>query len=105
MRNILCLLLLCLIFVTQQPAEAQLLFNFNPAGLMGQSGDTLVFNATLTNTGIVPVFLNSDSVSLASSNLQFDDTLFFNNFPLFLAGGDSVTSDIFSVLVSPIVAN
>lgn len=105
MRHILRLLLLLLVFVTQKPAEAQLLFNFNPAGLMGQPGDTLVFNATLANTGTAPVFLNGDSVNLASADLQIDDSPYFTNFPLFLAGGDSVTADIFTVFVGSNAAN
>lgn len=82
-------------------ANAGLLFSLNPAGQQGSPGTTLVFNATLTNTGVDEVWLNGDGISLSSPLLSLDDTLFFANTPLSLAGAESWTGDIFTVKIDP----
>ena len=80
-------------------ADAQLLFDLNPADRSGFPGAALTFNATLTNSGADAVFLNGDASSLFSSALTLDDTLFFANAPLSLASGESWTGDIFTVSI------
>ena len=97
------ILLLLLMAVGKQQARADLLFSLNPAALSGLPGDTLTFNATLTNTGIDPVYLNGDIAGVSASGLSLDDRSFFNNFPLFLLSGDAVTSDLFTVSIDPSV--
>jgi hypothetical protein len=61
-------------------------------------GQTLIFDATLTNTSGATVYLNSDSASLAGP-LFLDDGPFFTNFPLSLDPGDSFTGELFDVVV------
>jgi hypothetical protein len=94
---ILCLLALC-------PAQAQLLFNLNPAGLIGAPGGSVTFNATLTNSGTDTIWLNGDSSGVSASGLTIDDTPYLNNFPLFLIGGDAATANLFTVNIDPSVA-
>ncbi len=87
-----------LILVTQV-AQAQLIFNFNPAGLTGKPGSSVTFNATLTNVGNDTIWLNGDNSSISVPGLSIDDTDYFTNFPFFLQGGDSATADLFTVSI------
>jgi len=60
--------------------------NFTSSLLNGLRGQMLTFSASLTNTGATTVFLNGDSVNIAAP-LTVDDTKFFLNAPLSMAGG------------------
>lgn len=65
----------------------------------GVAGDTLTFNATVTNNDLVEVvYLNSDSVSV-DPPLMLDDSPFFINFPLFLNPGNSYSGELFNVQI------
>jgi len=65
----------------------------------GVAGDTLTFNATVTNIDPTDVeYLNSDGFTLTGSML-LDDSPFFANFPLSLSPGDSYTGELFDVLI------
>jgi PEP-CTERM motif len=63
-------------------------------------GGSLIYSATITAaaTNGADVYLNGDNFS---SMLPFtiDDSPFFNNFPAFLAPGQSVTDELFDVTV------
>jgi hypothetical protein len=68
---------------------------------VGQGGQTVTFSANLTNTTGVTVFLNGDSLNIASP-LIVDDTKFFLNAPLSLAAGaSSGTIQIFDIRINP----
>lgn len=72
----------------------------NPVQTITSSGGKLSFVATvsapLTNTGIEN--LNGDSFNINPSNMfDVDDSGFFNDFPLFLAPGDSYTGTLFTL--------
>jgi hypothetical protein len=65
----------------------------------GSVGELLTFDATLTDTAATgTIYLNSDSTTL-SGPLLLDDTPFFNNFPMFLNPGDSITAELFTVFI------
>jgi hypothetical protein len=95
-------IVLCLMVIG--PAQAQLLFSLNPAGLTGAPGGSITFNATLTNSGNDTVWLNGDSSGMSASGFAIDDTPYLNNFPLFLISGDAATADLFTVNIDPSVA-
>ena len=65
-----------------------------------EPGQTVAFDATVTNVGLSQVFLNADSTSLLSP-LTLDDTPFLFNFPLSMNPGDSYTGELFTVTVPP----
>ena len=63
------------------------------------AGDTVTFDATVTDIDPTEVvYLNADSITL-DSPLTLDDSPFFNNFPLSLNPGDSFTGELFTVSV------
>jgi hypothetical protein len=93
------LLLLLSVGALTTPAHAQLTFTINPNSLGGKPGDLLSYNATLTNTGNGELFLNGDTFTLSGADLTLDDTPFFNNFPLSLAGGESASGELFTVSI------
>jgi hypothetical protein len=73
---------------------------FSPSGVEdGVGGQTLTFDAGVTNNGLTLVYLNSDSYSLVGG-LGLSDTDYLNNAPFFLAAGES-SSDfaIFTVTI------
>ena len=82
-------------------ARAQLLFSLNPAGLAGMPGQTLTFNGTLTNAGTAPVYLNGMILIGLAPGFTFDSSLFLNNTPPSLAGGASITDDLFTIGCGP----
>lgn len=63
-------------------------------------GNTLVYSATIaaasTNTG--NEYLNGDDFTLTAP-FALDDTAFFNDFPLFLTPGQSITAVLFDLAV------
>jgi PEP-CTERM motif len=59
----------------------------------GQPGDTIAFNAIVTNTSSATENLNGDSF-IVDSPLIVDDSPFLNNWPLTLGAGDSVTDQL-----------
>lgn len=61
-------------------------------------GDTVSFDATVTNTSAVVVWLNSDSNSV-DAPLMLDDSPFFSNYPLLLNAGEYATGTLFTVYV------
>lgn len=62
-------------------------------------GDTVTFEATLTNRDTSTLFLNGTNFSLRGQSLSLDDTNFFSNFPPSLEPGQSLTAPIFEVTV------
>src|SRR5262249_43201013 len=73
--------------------------NFTSSLLNGVRGQTLTFSASLTNTGATTIFLNGDSVNIAAP-LIVDDTKFFLNAPLSMAGGATTAAfPIFDVSI------
>ena len=83
-----------------RPAHAQLLLNFNPADQTGSPGDTVLFTATLLNAGTNVLFLNGAGFAGLGEGLTPDISPFFNNSPLFLAGGEQWTGDVFTIAIS-----
>jgi hypothetical protein len=81
-------------------AQAELLFELTSPALAGVPGDTLHFQATVTNTGVEDIFLNGDTMDLIGdwSELTVDDR-FFTNVPVSLAGGVSWTDYLFDVTI------
>ena len=73
-----------------------LTFSFTSSLLNLPLGQMATFSATLTNTGVTPLFLNGDSISIAPP-LLLNDTKFFLNFPVSLSAGQSVTAPILDV--------
>lgn len=82
-------------------ARAQLSLTFTDTLLTGAPGTTLTFAATLLNTGVTELFLNSDNFSLTGAGLTLDDTPFFTNVPSSLASGAFFTGPIFDVVLAP----
>jgi hypothetical protein len=103
MQTIRTVLIAAVCLLWMSTAQAQLLFNLNPAGLTGAPGGSVTFNATLTNSGIDTIWLNGDTSSVGTPGLTIDDTPYLNNFPLFLIGGDAATADLFTVDIDPSV--
>ena len=101
MRTKLVLSLLLLFCGVARTASAQLVFSLNPAGLDGAPGSSVTFNGTLSNVGSDIIWLNGDASGASAPGLTIDDTPYFNNFPLFLEGGDSATADLFTVDIDP----
>src|SRR5678815_3961020 len=66
---------------TSLPAQAQLLFTLLTPAVTASRGDTVTFQASLTNTAGVPLYLNSD-FGLADSPLLLDDLPFQTAFLL-----------------------
>jgi F0F1-type ATP synthase membrane subunit c/vacuolar-type H+-ATPase subunit K len=99
MAVIVVLLLLC-----SRAAQAQLLFDLNPASQAGNPGTSVTFSATLTNAGLDTVWLNGTSSTGLAPGLTLDPTPFFNDFPFFLISGDAATADIFTVAIDNTVA-
>jgi len=91
------MMLMAAIMLSASVARADILLTLNPATLSGYPGDTLTFNATITNTGPSEVFLNgiTDNVS---APLTLDDSLFFTT-PASLAAGDFWTGNLFTVTI------
>ena len=75
-----------------------LTFTFTSSLLTASRGQTVTFSATLMNTGTTALFLNGDDVNIAAP-LIADDTKFFLNTPVALAGNQSVTVPILDVTV------
>jgi hypothetical protein len=68
---------------------------------VGQGGQTVTFSANLTNTTSATLFLNGDSLHVASP-LIGNDTKFFLNAPLNLSAGvSSGTLQIFEITIPP----
>ena len=85
-------------------ARAAIVFDLNPPAQTGSPGDTLVFNATLTNTGPSTVYLNGDAFDAPCAGFSVDDSPYVNSFPVSLASGQSFTGDLFKVNIGPGVA-
>jgi hypothetical protein len=68
--------------------------NFSSSLVTGARGQTVTFSASITNTTSAPVFLNGDSLNITAP-LVGDDTKFFLNSPLFVAG--STTTSVFPI--------
>lgn len=93
--------LLALLLANAAPAKAQLSFTLLNDYLAGNAGDTLSYQATLTNHGTEEVFLNGDFFNLLGDDLTVDDSPFFTNFPLSLGAGESFTDEMFTVTIGP----
>ena len=78
-----------------------LTINFASSLINRLPGQTATFSANLTNTTGATMFLNSDSLNIASPLLA-DDTKFFLNSPFTLAPGASSGSfQIFDITILP----
>jgi hypothetical protein len=75
-----------------------LALTFTSSLLTASRGQTVTFSATLMNTGVTELFLNSDTVNITAP-LIADDTKFFLNFPRSLTANQSVTAPILDVMV------
>lgn len=104
-RFLIVLLISTILGIGNRPAHAQLLFMLNPAGLSGLPGGTLTFNGTLTNTGPSDLFLNGIQANLFAPDMIVDVSAFFINTPASLSSGESVTADLFQVLMGVNVPN
>lgn len=73
----------------------------NPTGFVAVTGGSVAFDATVSapSSNSAAVFLNGDSFNVTAP-VTLDDSGFFNNFPLSLAPGASVTDELF-VLTAP----
>ena len=69
----------------------------------GLPGDTIAFDATVTNTSSATENLNGDQFVFSSSDLAGDDSPFDDTsvWPLTLGAGDSVSGLLFNVDISP----
>jgi len=80
-----------------------LVFNINNASQSGGPGQTLIFNATVTNTGTssqTSLQINGD-IFTAPPNTSLDDTFFFTNFDgRVIPSGVSFTGPIFTVTIN-----
>ncbi len=67
----------------------------------GVVGNTISFGGTVTalSDGLGEIYLASADVNFASPSLSGDPTPFLLNFPLTMTGGDSVTGELFTVLL------
>jgi hypothetical protein len=101
MKKALAILLALGVLAITQQAQASLLFNLNPASLTGLPGETLTFNATLSNTGEETLFLNGLNSIMYGEGLYVDDSLFWATFPFYLDPGETFTSDMFTVEIAP----
>ncbi len=72
-------------------------FNFT-SSLQYVAAGTVTFSGTLTNTGATPLYINGDNVSSA---LPFDDTAFLLNVPAVMSAGQTITTNLFSIMVPP----
>lgn len=91
------LLALCLSSVAAR-ADVVTLTLANPNQIVPDTGGTLMFEATLKNTGTTRVFLNGDNFNVADP-LVLDDSDFLLNFPLYLEAGEAFTGNLFTVTV------
>ena len=105
MRNLKSLLLLAAIGLSTfsaVPAFADqiTLTILNPTQSIAP-GQTITFDATIAadSTNADNVFLNSDNVTVTDADQSFtiDDSDFFNNFPAFIAPGESFTAGLFTI--------
>jgi hypothetical protein len=86
--------------------RAGVTFNLTQIKLPAQSGNTVAFKGTLTNTGPAPVFLNGDTFTVPYPQLAIDESQFYANVPLSLAAnGGSYTGPFFSITVDPSTAS
>jgi len=71
-----------------------------PFQTVGPAGGVVAFDATVTNNTGSAVFLNGDDFNV-DSPLTIDDSPYDNNFPLFLAAGQSASGELFDANVAP----
>jgi len=98
--TVLSLVLASLLFAGMAASADTLPLTLTTPFQTGASGDTLTFEATVTEPGTAPVFLNGDAVTLAGS-LILDDSQFLSGFPLSMNQGDIFTGDLFTVFILP----
>jgi hypothetical protein len=89
---------LCLMLTTNAAQATPMSFSLASPLLTTQSGLTVTFTGTITETGGTTTFLNGDSFTIAAP-LIADDTLFFLNTPLVFAPLQSVTAPLFTISV------
>ncbi|MGI4855095.1 MAG: PEP-CTERM sorting domain-containing protein [Janthinobacterium lividum] len=65
------------------------------------NGSTLQFNASVfaPSTNLATEYLNSDLYNLSGTQLMLNDSPFVNNYPFFLAPGQSYSALLFTVFV------
>jgi hypothetical protein len=84
------------------PVRADVIFTLGAPVFFGAPGITFDVVGSLSNGGTDPVFLNTASGILSSSDLDFDYTNYFVLVPRVLNPGDVYSSSpIFSVVVYP----
>lgn len=100
MNRILTLLTIAAACMT--PARATtVLLTLNPANMLGNPGDELIYTGTITTDG--DVFLN-DIGNVFTGNpgfLVLNANTFFGSVPGFFQNGDSYTGPVFSIVIDP----
>jgi len=92
--------ILCALPLTAAHAQS-LAYTLSPVTLTTQSGSTVNFQGTLTNTGNSTLFLNGIDFGYdANSTNVLTDTGFDASVPFSLAAGDSYTGNIFGITVA-----
>jgi hypothetical protein len=81
---------------TLPAAAATVSFAFDSSLLYAEPGDIVGFSGTLTNTGVAPVFLNSDSITFPVGSI--DDSPFFA-LPASLAPLASASGLLFNITI------
>ncbi|HLV85891.1 MAG TPA: PEP-CTERM sorting domain-containing protein [Candidatus Sulfotelmatobacter sp.] len=95
-RCVLCLMLLVAVAAFALPARAQDVgIVLSQSTLTGAAGNTLTFDASLTNLSTGTIFLNGDSFTTTSTSLTLNDNPFLINAPLSLSAG--ATSGLFAI--------
>jgi len=92
--------LIPLLLAAAAACHASVLVTFTPDTLIGNPGDVLHLSGSLTNNDSVnTVFLNNDGITFP---FAVDDTSFFTNAPVFLAGSQSFGPFVFlDIVISP----
>ena len=82
-------------------AHAQLTVNLLLPSQSGPHGGTVIYDATLTNSGGVALDITGSSFTIlgAPAGLNLDDSPLFGNFPTTFAAGDSFTGTLFNVFI------
>jgi hypothetical protein len=73
----------------------------DPNQYVADTGGTLEFSATVSAplTNAADVYLNADNYTFPMAGVTPDDSPFYNNFPFFLAPGQSYTGELFDITV------
>ena len=95
------LALSALVALVATSAHAQLTVTLLLPSQSGLHNGTVAYDATLTNTGAVPLDILGSSFTIigAPAGLNLDDSPLFGNFPTTFAAGDSLTATLFNIFI------